>query len=793
MAALERDDNPINNDDNPPGAAVANVNDDNPPGAAVANVPNLLPDYVQREAFATLVRIGIPNPDIRQIGILSTLIEIKEQVKTLPNFMKKRMMKRRSASCKKRHSQKASIARAIELCRNNVFPCNPMTPEKFIDRRKKAQAKVRAVDEFLRRTDNCYVLPDKKHYRKDNAEFIPVVALVDSLRNLHRKFVTETALTMAFSTFCKAREWRTIKTSVFLKRSVCLCMSHANMSMMLEVVPGLPNSTRELILLTEDEVNTGLNSIGDEQIVRFKRWTKERRLYGEGDDERWVYHTELEKRRVTGQSFKELLQQDLPEFREHCRRVSEQYAAVELLKSTLPKDHAICQMDYAENWATSFLHEIAAVFFGKTQVTLHPMVIYTKLGETLDHKCFVGVSSVTDHSFPTTLAFLIELVKQIKIAVTDLKHLHLVTDSPTSQYRNRFSCDMLVRAAELFSIRITWNWLEAGHGKGPCDGVGGALKGLADRVVKTTGSIQNADEFVEKVRPQTQKVTLMQVSKETVDECTLLVDDWKCRGVVDISKQHQATVVDNQLYLRKTSCYQDCCFAGDDLYPTCPSWIKAKFGPVPPKKGAPAKGKAKSKGRKRPSKTPEPEHTHCDRDSELEDEVTPRSRTKRAPAPPVQADHMDSDPEYHPENEMELEDVVGGNVAGLLEQNFSSDDDVGEAAEAIHRTRRVRARERHSKTKTPSSKAAATSEAATATAEATAESAGNPNDCAAPGMETPKETARSAKAKAKAANQARRRRRGELVNECVEDGATTDEEWPLSYEMPIASSERYGF
>ena len=90
-----------------------------------------------------------------------------------------------------------------------------------------ADYKRRAVDEFLCRDDNSYTLPDKKHYRKDHG--VPIVALVDCMRNLHRKFVVETNLALSFSTFCKARDRRTVKTSVFLKRSVCLCKPHANM------------------------------------------------------------------------------------------------------------------------------------------------------------------------------------------------------------------------------------------------------------------------------------------------------------------------------------------------------------------------------------------------------------------------------------------------------------------------------------------------------------------------------------------------------------------------------------
>jgi hypothetical protein len=48
----------------------------------------------------------------------------------------------------------------------------------------------------------------------------------------------------------------------------------------------------------------------------------------------------------------------------------------------------------------------------------------------------------------------------------------------------------------MYGVKATWNYFEAGHGKGPCDGLGGLTKRLADEAVnmgKTT--IQDAYEF----------------------------------------------------------------------------------------------------------------------------------------------------------------------------------------------------------------------------------------------------------------------------------------------------------
>jgi hypothetical protein len=45
-------------------------------------------------------------------------------------------------------------------------------------------------------------------------------------------------------------------------------------------------------------------------------------------------------------------------------------------------------------------------------------------------------------------------------------------------------------------MKAVWNFFEAGHGKGPCDGLGGITKSLADEAVRTDKTvIQSAERF----------------------------------------------------------------------------------------------------------------------------------------------------------------------------------------------------------------------------------------------------------------------------------------------------------
>ena len=47
----------------------------------------------------------------------------------------------------------------------------------------------------------------------------------------------------------------------------------------------------------------------------------------------------------------------------------------------------------------------------------------------------------------------------------NIKHELYWTDSPTSQYRNRFILHTIAIHIDMFGFKATWNYFEAGHGK----------------------------------------------------------------------------------------------------------------------------------------------------------------------------------------------------------------------------------------------------------------------------------------------------------------------------------------
>ena len=181
-----------------------------------------------------------------------------------------------------------------------------------------------------------------------------------------------------------------------------------------------------------------------------------------------------------------------------------QYEQINHMKDTLQPGKDICvQLDYAENWSATYLKEISSAYYDKKMVTVHPMITHSRSEQgVLVAKGFVGATKVLAHSFPTT-----HILENAHEANKEGAHctgrLHFISDSPSSQYWNRFTCDMVAHFRILFVLEASWAWLEKGHEKWPCDGVGGAVKKLADNLIKTAKIIDSAESSTMKyLRPQ---------------------------------------------------------------------------------------------------------------------------------------------------------------------------------------------------------------------------------------------------------------------------------------------------
>lgn len=419
--------------------------------------------------------------------------------------------------------------------------------------RRTEYAKEKAmVIRFLKKPGNSNPLPGK---HDTSSKGIQKYTLSDTMSNLHQKFrVEHPNSTMSLATFCRQRPLY-MKTILWADRRQCLCVQHQNGILKLKAIHNNMSVSRFLDANSEDDITNMLQSLPDKNIS-YREWQKEDVPYqGTTIKKLRLKHLELSK-----VEFCDQFQQQFADLRQHVFRMRKQFTEIEHLKNSLEtQTEATCQLDYSENYACKFQDEPAQAFYDRRQVTVHPMVIhYRQNDESLNHKSFVGISSDRSHSAPTTFAFLRKLVPEVLKIIPHLTKIHYISDSPVSQYRNKSIAKIVSHHEEYFQgIQATWDFLESGHGKGPCDGVGGSIKRSADVAVKHGSIISNAEEFFAWAQTYSSTISCIYVTTQEISYAErMLKNATPCKG---LGKCHSIRPYNGSIWISETSCYQDCC------------------------------------------------------------------------------------------------------------------------------------------------------------------------------------------------------------------------------------------
>ena len=147
--------------------------------------------------------------------------------------------------------------------------------------------------------------------------------------------------------------------------------------------------------------------------------------------------------------------ESLDSFIQHSERVRTQYENLAILKETLTKTECTVQVDFAENYVRHYLEEICSAYYSKEQVTVHPAVIHIN-GE-LKHKSLAVLSDKMAHTIASMFAFLKAIVGWIKQNLAHIQHIHYLSDSPTSQYRNGTIFTLVSLHKAMFGISASWH------------------------------------------------------------------------------------------------------------------------------------------------------------------------------------------------------------------------------------------------------------------------------------------------------------------------------------------------
>lgn len=414
------------------------------------------------------------------------------------------------------------------------------------------------VNNFLKKTDHSIEFPSTKDNKSGKR-----YGLTDTMTNLYLKFSKEyPSIHVSKAFFFRARDKKTIKLVKYTERRQCLCMMCENMRKM-EKVGKITNVTE----LSTDELQHQLKkNLISNQRVRYQQWEK----IEVDEGERIFKRPFLQDRSISRAEFIRIMMGKHQAYKDHCHRVRTQYRATSYLRKNLEEDECTIQVDYSENWTIKYQNEPSAIFYDNQQATIHPLVVHFKQNGQLTSKSYVCISDELSHAAPTTFTFISAVIPHVKNLLPNLQLVHFISESPSSQYRNKYIISLVAHFPILFNLHATWNWLEAGHGKGCCDGVGGSVKSKADNLVKAGSNIRNPKELASVLSSSDILPTVIYVPRKDIEKRRGQIEKWDITQVKGIMKYHTVVPIRGMLHFRELSCFEACCHKAKK--PGCQGW-----------------------------------------------------------------------------------------------------------------------------------------------------------------------------------------------------------------------------
>ncbi|CAH0554935.1 unnamed protein product [Brassicogethes aeneus] len=190
------------------------------------------------------------------------------------------------------------------------------------------------------------------------------------------------------------------------------------------------------------------------------------------------------------------------------------------------KDYLKSKNDYSENYCCKYNEEIQAVHFGggRKQITMHTGVLYLRKDNAIKPVSFCSLSSDNRHDTMAVWAHLKPIFEWIKTQHLPISRLHMLSDGPVNQYKNKFMFEMVCRHLKDLYPEITyfsWHYSEPGYGKGAPDGVDGTLKRTADKVVAEGHDIIDLNSLKPILQSRCPSILLFEVTTADIS----LMDD----------------------------------------------------------------------------------------------------------------------------------------------------------------------------------------------------------------------------------------------------------------------------
>jgi hypothetical protein len=392
------------------------------------------------------------------------------------------------------------IIKKYRLKRFHAHSCaiDIKTSSRLLQRKERSDSKppltIKAITDFYDRDDNSRLTTGRKDTRTKNQIKKQRRILMDSVSNLYEKFLIDyPEQQISYAYFAKCRPFYVLPPQI-RDRETCLCKLHDNCQLLcdrlfqLKVIP-----TKNLEVLMQYLVCSMQNKkcvwqecmeCKNKQLVEpdFNNVPITVHQWQTVDSGTGHLQTKKEPTVKSLLEVVKLFHKLMWKLVKHTFVLRHQYRKLRESKEAKSESKIDVHIDFSENYLCKYTKEIQAAHFGTSheQVSLHTGILYNNFTT----EPFCSISNSTRHDASAIWAHLKPVLKYIQTNYHLVQHINFWSDGPASQYKNRRNLYLLSKEIFLHGFKsCSWNYFEAGHGKGAPDGVGAALKRFADGLV----------------------------------------------------------------------------------------------------------------------------------------------------------------------------------------------------------------------------------------------------------------------------------------------------------------------
>lgn len=275
--------------------------------------------------------------------------------------------------------------------------------------------------------------------------------------------------------------------------SVCVCMIHQNVKLMLAGISVKKEEYKTLISKTVcnmEEKECMLHSCdacpgqaGATEYLWQILTEKDTHPDDEVEFQQWVHidRDTLITITKTVEEFIVDLGEKISKLSTHHYIAKHQTQHLKKLNENLQPQELIIIMDFAENYSFVVQDSVQGFHWENSQATIHPFAVYIKENDKVVCKSMCIISDYLSHNAIAVYIFIRTVIQFLKSTVQGIEHIHYFSDGSVAQYKNYKNFANLCCHLDDYGITADWNFFATSHGKSACDGIGGTIKRLAQR------------------------------------------------------------------------------------------------------------------------------------------------------------------------------------------------------------------------------------------------------------------------------------------------------------------------